>query len=396
MSDSEDDFELLNDYARELEEKLETRDKEMTELLEASEELIKENAQYAEEKAEMQREHSREVNQLTEEIGWLKTQNEKLQAQLRKVEMNATVRRPKQATPASRTMGATISKEQKGTNEPGQLKRLTLRQVTDLIDDIYESKKKYDAKVEQGGQPPETMEQHIYTFLNHRYGLRQLVVDWAHSIKRAIAEHETADNDVAVFARIVRNEIDEQFRQVLNDLKATVQELLRVVLAQKMGTKPVSDAVTAKLKAKMSGTLLEDEWVDIVKYMYRDDDALAVIVQVKTMINEAHRPRADGRKTKVRMRIPYGLLVKALLDFQLQGHDRFLLKFRSLFRQYDSDSNGVLTRAEFRDLFRTLTAGSVDLEKTVDEADPYGHDVITFSRAVSVLAGQLVNAAKIE
>ncbi|KAG9396206.1 EF-hand domain [Carpediemonas membranifera] len=385
-------YDVLETRNIDLQLKFEARGEEMEELLKASEQLMAETAKHEETQAEMQRAHSAEVAMLTEEIGWLKSQNEKLQAQLR----TAQITTPRKlaatgrlgSTQPIRKQSATISRDQKGTNEPGQLKVITVRQLRDLIEELYESKSRYDSRVSEGGQPPETMEQHLYTFLNHRYGLRQLVVDWAASIKRAIAEFESMDNDVAVFARIMRNEIDEQFKSVLNDLKNTVKELLRAVIAQKLGTKPKTDAVAAKLEQKTEGTLTEDEWVDIVKYMYRQDDALAVIVTIKSQLKA--RPTKNGQRP--RTRVPYSMLVKALLDFQLQGHDRFLMKFRSLFRQYDTDSDGVLTREQFIELFRTLTSGSVDLEATVESADPYHHDKITFSSAVAVLAGKLVEA----
>ena len=42
--------------------------------------------------------------------------------------------------------------------------------------------------------------------------------------------------------------------------------------------------------------------------------------------------------------------MKALLDFQLAGHDQFLSKFRSLFREVDANGDGVLSEEEFKQL----------------------------------------------
>ncbi|KAG9391616.1 EF-hand calcium-binding domain [Carpediemonas membranifera] len=280
-----------------------------------------------------------------------------------------------------------------GTNEPGQVKELTLRQTKDLISEIYESKKRYDSRVSTGGVPPETMEQHVNTYLNHRYGLRQLVLDWAASIRQAIAQHESADLDVAVFARIMRNEIDEQFKTVLDDLKSTVKELLRALIAQKLNTKPGTDAVSARLSQKMKGLLTKEEWTSIVKYLYRAEDVPAIVEGVITILGNRPRGKTGGAAVlSSDGRVPFPVFVRALLDFQLQGHDRFLQTIRRVFRQYDTDQNGVLTRFEFTELFRTLVGGgdTLDLDAAVEQADPWQQDMVTFSTTVAVLAGRLM------
>lgn len=43
---------------------------------------------------------------------------------------------------------------------------LTLKQLKDIIQDIYQQKVKYDQKCEESKLPRETMEQFMYTYLN--------------------------------------------------------------------------------------------------------------------------------------------------------------------------------------------------------------------------------------
>ena len=54
---------------------------------------------------------------------------------------------------------------------------LTLRQLKDAIAEIYDSKSKFDEKCLESKMPRETMEQHMYTFLNQKYGLRSLIIE---------------------------------------------------------------------------------------------------------------------------------------------------------------------------------------------------------------------------
>jgi hypothetical protein len=49
---------------------------------------------------------------------------------------------------------------------------LTKKMMKDVIEEIYESKTNFDKKCIEAKLPRETMEQHMYTFLNQKYGLK--------------------------------------------------------------------------------------------------------------------------------------------------------------------------------------------------------------------------------
>lgn len=109
-------------------------------------------------------------------------------------------------------------------------KTLTLKQLKDFIAEIYESKLKFDQKAVENKLPRETLEQHMYTFLNQKYGLKSLIIEWATTIINGIRRFSQEDNDVAVFGKILRNECDEEFRFVQEQVKNTVAELLKVII----------------------------------------------------------------------------------------------------------------------------------------------------------------------
>ncbi len=62
----------------------------------------------------------------------------------------------------------------------------------------------------------------MYTYLNQRYGLKQLIIDWASAIIAGIKKYSKEDADVCLFGKVLRNEIDEDFRFVQSALKDTV------------------------------------------------------------------------------------------------------------------------------------------------------------------------------
>ena len=54
----------------------------------------------------------------------------------------------------------------------------------------------------------------MYTYLNQKYGLKSLIIEWATAIINGIKKFSKTSNDVCVFGRILRNECDEEFRFV--------------------------------------------------------------------------------------------------------------------------------------------------------------------------------------
>ena len=120
---------------------------------------------------------------------------------------------------------------------PTQQRTLSLKQLKELIQDMYTQKMKFDLKCEEGRQAKETMEQYMYTYLNQRYGLKNLIIEWAAAIIAGIKKYSKEDHDVALFGKILRNECDEEFRFIQQTVKETVFALLKAVLREKYPNK---------------------------------------------------------------------------------------------------------------------------------------------------------------
>lgn len=80
-----------------------------------------------------------------------------------------------------------------------------MKQLKDVIDQIYDSKLKFDQKNYQGKLARETMNQYLFTYLNQKYGLKSLTLEAANNIVTGIQEYSAKDNDIAVFGKILRN-----------------------------------------------------------------------------------------------------------------------------------------------------------------------------------------------
>jgi len=130
--------------------------------------------------------------------------------------------------PANLTNISKLNKENMKTPVQINARTLTLKQMKDTVEEIYSSKQKTDKKYREMKIPRETMEQHMYTFLNQKYGLKNLIIEWAGSLIAGIKSYAYEDNDVAVFGKILKNECDEEFIFVQSQIKNTILELFKV------------------------------------------------------------------------------------------------------------------------------------------------------------------------
>ena len=98
----------------------------------------------------------------------------------------------------------------------------------------------------------------MYTYLNQKYGLKNLIIEWASSIINAIKMYSSEDCDINLFGKILRNEQEEDSRLVIDNLKNNVSELLEYYLTNKNPFKSKTE-IKKLLKNKKEGILLEEE-----------------------------------------------------------------------------------------------------------------------------------------
>jgi hypothetical protein len=52
----------------------------------------------------------------------------------------------------------------------------------------------------------------MYTYLNQKYGLKSLIIEWASTIIHGVRTYLRDDHEVTLFGKILKNECDEEFR----------------------------------------------------------------------------------------------------------------------------------------------------------------------------------------
>ena len=115
----------------------------------------------------------------------------------------------------------------------------------------------------------------MYTYLNQKYGLKNLIIEWAVSVINGIKTYLKDDHDVTLFGKILKNECDEEFRFIQAHVKDTLASLLKALLKDKYPMKSEVD-ITRMYENILNGHVDEWIWRKIIEKMYdpRDYDIL--------------------------------------------------------------------------------------------------------------------------
>lgn len=140
---------------------------------------------------------------------------------------------------------------------------------------MYAQKIKFDKKCQDNKLGKETLEQFMYTYLNQKYGLKPLIVEWAAAIINAVKTYIREEHDVALFAKILKNECDEDFRFIQTHVKDTLLNLVKVMLKDKNPLKSERD-IQIMLDSIQNGHIDDWMWLKILDKMYEEEDAQAL------------------------------------------------------------------------------------------------------------------------
>lgn len=129
------------------------------------------------------------------------------------------------------------------------------------------------------------MEQYMYTYLNQKYGLKNIIVEWAAAVINGLKTFLREDHDVTLFAKILKNECDEEFRFIQTHVKETLQSLLRTLLKEKHSFKSETD-INRLQEQVLSGTVDEWIWRKIIEKMYDPRDFQILEARFQALIED--------------------------------------------------------------------------------------------------------------
>ena len=291
----------------------------------------------------------------------------------------------------------------------------------DFMNEIYESKIEYDKVCNENHLKRESMEHYMYKFLNNKYGLKNLVIEWSSSIITGIKMYSSSDSDINLFGKILKNKIEEGQRLVITKLKSTIKELYDTYVKNKnrllMKNKNKNNKEIEKILSNFNEDILlnEDEWKNIIKSIYNEDEYKIITkyiinkisdkndIQKKNYINNLMKKKKSevtrddlelASKIKFAMNISYKELENILIGYQITYREKYLSNLHKLFVNYDEDSVGVLNENGFKKLLNSIDfiqkEGIQYMKKLLNKIDPHLYNNITFSDIVNLFSEEII------
>jgi hypothetical protein len=293
----------------------------------------------------------------------------------------------------------------------------------DFINEIYESKIEYDKVCNENHLKRESMEHYMYKFLNNKYGLKNLVIEWSSSIITGIKMYSSSDSDINLFGKILKNKIEEGQRIVVNKLKTTIKELYdnyiknknRLLMTKnknKNNEKEIEKILASFTEDKL---LKEEEWKYIIKSIYNQDEYKIITkyiinkisdkndIQKKNYINnlmskkKSEVTRDDlelASKIKYSKNISYKEFQNILIGYQIVYREKYLSNLHKLFINYDEESLGVLNENGFNKLLNSIgfikKEGAQYMKKLLNKIDPHSYNNITFTDIVNLFSEEML------
>ena len=195
---------------------------------------------------------------------------------------------------------------------------IPLNDFINLINNIYESKEKEEKINLKKNQPQETLEHHIYTFLTRKYGVKHIVIEKAFSIFSSLRKYSNLNSDILLFAKIIRNDIDESSRLVSLEIKKNLEKFLM-------------------------NKIIDEDIINIISNSFYCDDNDNKIIFLKK-INEK----------KISKEITVDDIYNIILEIEIQKRNLFLKNFKILFKRIDTDSDGIINSYDTSILFGNI------------------------------------------
>ena len=250
---------------------------------------------------------------------------------------------------------------------------LTKEQLLQLIDEIYRSKSISNQKCEEVGKPIETMEQHLYVFLNQKFGLKSLTIEYASAIIKGIKDYSNSNSEICLFGMILRNELEENTINILNQIKIVMNDTLQYFLSEKYPSKNAGEINDLVNECK-KGFVDEDIWNKIIEcFFLKDNNAFEnvknkiynYIERVLKKSNDFMSKKPDFDMTREEKgfveemrnyprKITFYDLLNILLDYHIRTRSKYLTNFKIYFKKFDNNNDGILTKKELILFIREL------------------------------------------
>ena len=291
---------------------------------------------------------------------------------------------------------ANVNETQRSMNQNGNngnllfMKSYTIRQINALIYDVLQSKKAYDEKSMNTKAQPETLEGYLFIYFTQKYGLKDLILVEVSSVIEKIKSFADKSVEVETFKRILKNEVDEKFYWLLQNIKGDFRGKLEQLYKDKVKKTASVAEVTTFANAKSNGNLEKEEGEYLILLSYRGNELKTTQKNYRIFFEE------NCIQENEKQVLPFSSLLEFVFKHELEKHLEYLRYVSEFFNNADDDKNGVITKKQFLDFLDAFAMRNVqvNLESIVKQTDVNLHNRITFSKMVEILSSNFADKEK--
>ena len=283
----------------------------------------------------------------------------------------------------------------------------TLKMMKDIIANIYSSKLAFDKKCLQNRQPKQTMEEFMYTYLNQKYGLKNMVIEWATNIINGIRTFSHEDTEISLFGKILQNELEENCQLLISNLKENINAIIINILRTENPYKNDIELNNMK-KQYIKNEIPPEKIQQIIEALFDEKGKEILFDKINKEINNRKdiimkNKKIDGKLTREEYNkiivekenecnfIQYDFLIDICLEYQIKLHIKYLKPFIKLFQTIDTDRDGVLDEEQFVELIKNMNIFDDEniqriIEEFLNNIDPYQNKHIIFSDIVELFS----------
>jgi hypothetical protein len=281
----------------------------------------------------------------------------------------------------------------------------TIKMMKEIISNIYTSKISFDKKCLINKQPKQTMEEYMYTYLNQKYGLKNMVIEWATNIINGIRTFSNEDTEISLFGKILQNELEESCRLLINNLKVNINSILSNLIKAENPFKNEYELNNIKIKY-IKNDIPPEKTQQIIETLFDEKGRTILFEKINNHINNRRNiimknNSIKGKLSREEMNkimyskqnecnyVQYDFLIDICLEYQIKSHIKYLKPFLKLFQSIDTDRDGILDEEQFVLLIKNMNIFKEDnivqiIEEFLNSLDPYGYKHIIFSDIVEL------------
>ena len=283
----------------------------------------------------------------------------------------------------------------------------TLKMMKEIISNIYTSKAAFDKKCVINKQPKQTMEEYMYIYLNQKYGLKNMVIEWATNIINGIRTFSNEDTEISLFGKILQNELEENCQLLIGNLKENINSIILNVLKTENPFKNELEINNIRNKY-IKSDIPPEKTQQIIETLFDEKGRTVLFEKINAQINNKRNLMMKNNSVKGRLSreemnkimfskqnecnyIQYDFLVDICLEYQIKLHIKYLKPFLKLFQTVDTDRDGIIDEEQFVLLIKNMNIFKEEnivqvIEEFLNTLDPYGYKRITFSDIVELFS----------